>query len=74
MKNSRRIYCAKRFGYGKMKVEYTAAKPTRAISGYYSSVQLFTNGMAVRNWLAGQSFSVQYQFGGEWIGVLKLYD
>ena len=35
----------------------------RAISGYYSSIQPFTNGLTVRNWLAGQSFSEQYRFG-----------
>ena len=42
----------------------------RAISGYYSSVQRFTNGMTVRNWLAGQSFSAQYEFG---INVIKMF-
>ena len=42
----------------------------RAISGYYSSIQPFTNGMIVRNWLAGQSFSAQYQFG---LDVIKLF-
>ena len=35
----------------------------RAISGYYSSKQYFTNGMRVRDWLAGQSFEFQTQFG-----------
>ena len=42
----------------------------RAISGYYSSVQPFTNGMIVRNWLAGQSFGAQYEFG---INVIKMF-
>lgn len=42
----------------------------RAISGYYSSVQHFTDGMIVRNWLAGQSFSAQYEFG---INVIKMF-
>ena len=42
----------------------------RAISGYYSSVQPFTKGMIVRNWLAGQSFSAQYEFG---INVIKMF-
>ena len=42
----------------------------RAISGYYSSVQPFTNGVTVRNWLAGQSFSAQYEFG---INVIKMF-
>ena len=42
----------------------------RTISGYYSSVQPFTNGMIVRNWLAGQSFNAQYEFG---INVIKMF-
>ena len=42
----------------------------RAISGYYSSIQPFTDGMIVRNWLAGQSFSAQYEFG---INVIKMF-
>ena len=42
----------------------------RAISGYYSSVQPFTGGMIVRNWLAGQSFSAQYEFG---LNVIKMF-
>ena len=42
----------------------------RAISGYYSSIQPFTNGMIVRNWLAGQSFSTQYAFG---LNVIKMF-
>lgn len=42
----------------------------RAISGYYSSIQPFTNGLTVRNWLAGQSFSFQYQFG---LDVIKMF-
>ena len=33
------------------------------ISGYYGSIQKFTNGMKVRDWLAGQSFEKQYEFG-----------
>ena len=32
-------------------------------SAYYSSVQNFTNGLTVRNWLNTQSFTEQYQFG-----------
>ncbi len=49
----------------------------RAISGYYSSVQPFTNGMTVRNWLAGQSFNAQYDlviFGiGKCLPVMRLF-
>ena len=40
------------------------------ITGYYGSVQSFTNGMKVRDWLAGQSFESQYEFG---INVLKQF-
>lgn len=45
-------------------------KTHRAISGYYSSVQLFTDGMTVRNWLAGQNFRAQYKFG---ISIIKMF-
>ena len=40
------------------------------ISGYYSSIKPFTGGLRVRDWLAGQSYETQYQFG---IDVLKMY-
>ncbi|THF82721.1 hypothetical protein [Cohnella fermenti] len=40
------------------------------ISGYYSSIQPFTNGLTVRNWLAGQSFEKQFDFG---LNVLKRF-
>lgn len=43
----------------------------KPISGYYSSVQPFTNGMIVRNWLAGSSFSSQIEFGKNIIDMLK---
>jgi hypothetical protein len=33
------------------------------VSGYYSSKQGFTNQQGVRDWLAGQSYEQQYQFG-----------
>lgn len=33
------------------------------ISGYYSSKQIFTNGMTVRQWLNTQSYVEQYKFG-----------
>jgi len=35
------------------------------ISGYYSSIQWFTNGLRVRDWIAGQDFQKQYEFGIE---------
>ena len=54
-----------------LKIFMSISKTThRAISGYYSSVQPFTNGMIVRNWLAGQSFNAQYEFG---INVIKMF-
>ena len=40
------------------------------ISAYYSSIQSFTNGMTFRNWLAGQSFKTQYEWG---IKVLRMF-
>ena len=40
------------------------------ISAYYSKVYDFTNGLRLRDWLAGQSFEVQYQFG---LDVLKMF-
>jgi hypothetical protein len=42
----------------------------RKISGYYSSIDTMTGGKRVRDWLAGQSFEFQYDFG---IDILKRY-
>jgi hypothetical protein len=39
------------------------------ISGYYSSKQAFTEGKTVRDWLAGQSYEKQFEFG-----IQKLID
>ena len=33
------------------------------LNGYYSQAQSFTNGMKLRDWLAGQSFEIQHQEG-----------
>ncbi len=45
-------------------------KATHAnISGYYSSKQVFTGGKTVRNWLIGQSYEKQFEFG-----IQKLID
>ena len=39
------------------------------ITGYYNTKSFdFTSGLSVRDWLSGQSFEVQYEFG---VGVLK---
>ena len=47
----------------------------RLISGYYSTKSFaFTSGLSVRDWLAGQSFEEQYEFGKNVLnrfGVLK---
>ncbi|OPX41900.1 tRNA(Glu)-specific nuclease WapA precursor [Ruminiclostridium hungatei] len=50
-------------------------KATHAqISGYYSSKQAFTGGKTVRDWLAGQSYEKQFEFGMQKLrdfGVIK---
>ncbi len=33
------------------------------LSGHYSSIQPFTNGQTVRQWLSGQSFQQQFDYG-----------
>jgi hypothetical protein len=39
------------------------------ISGFYNTKSFdYTNGLSVRDWLAGQNFQTQYDFG---INVLK---
>ena len=41
------------------------------ISGYYSTKSFdFTEGLSVRDWLAGQSFETQFEFG---LNVLKKF-
>lgn len=40
------------------------------ISRYYSSIQPMSNGMRVRDWLAGKSYDFQYKFG---IDILKKF-
>ena len=42
------------------------------ISGFYSSIPAsgFTNGLTVRQWISGQSFEKQFEFG---MNVLKQY-
>ena len=42
----------------------------RQVSGYYSSVQPFTSGQTVRQWLSSQPFDAQTQFG---LDVLKQF-
>ena len=33
------------------------------INGHYSSIQPYTTGKTVRDWLAGQSFQAQFDYG-----------
>ena len=40
------------------------------VSGYYSSIQPFSNGVPVRKWLSSQSYNTQSNFG---IKTLKMY-
>jgi RHS repeat-associated protein len=42
----------------------------RKISGYYSSKQGYSGNMIVRDWLAGQSYEFQYNFGMEQIAEI----
>lgn len=44
-------------------VEAGAGSVHARITGYYGSIQRFTNGQTVRNWMKGQSFAEQMEFG-----------
>jgi hypothetical protein len=44
----------------------------RQINAFYSSVQPFTGGQTVRQWLSGQSFEAQMQFGLETLERLSV--
>ena len=52
-------------------IELTPSQHSQ-ISGYYSSKPSFTNGLTVRDWLAGQSFETQYQFGIDYLKQLGI--
>jgi hypothetical protein len=43
----------------------------QAKANYYSSIRSFTNGVTVRNWLTGQSFADQYNFGMDILARLQ---
>ncbi len=57
------------------KVSNVKATPNdvhKDISAFYSSKQPFTNGKTVRDWLNGQSYEIQYEFGIEqWEKFMK---
>ncbi|WP_055666124.1 RHS repeat-associated core domain-containing protein [Desnuesiella massiliensis] len=46
-----------------MKLDHGKGSIHAKISGYYSSIQPFTNGQTVRQWLSSKSFEEQYEFG-----------
>ena len=50
------------------------SKTHSKITGYYNSIQEFTDGKTVREWLKGQSYEKQYKFGYDYlkeIGAIK---
>ena len=65
-------------GFSKSQIQSDSNKVTipyethRKISGYYSSKQPFSNGLRVRDWLAGKSFEEQSNFG--WSVILRFLD
>ncbi len=46
-----------------MKLPHGAGTIHARVSGHYSSIQPFTNGQTVRQWLSTQSFQAQYDYG-----------
>jgi len=46
-----------------LKLAHGAGSIHARISGYYSSIQPFSEGQVVRQWLSTQSFEAQYNFG-----------
>ena len=48
-----------------VKIPHGAGKLHNMISGHYSSIQSFTDGMTVRKWLSTQSFEKQLSYGLE---------
>jgi hypothetical protein len=40
-------------------------------ANYYSSIRPFTGGQTVRDWLTGQSFADQYDFGMDALGRIQ---
>lgn len=46
-----------------MKLPHGAGSIHARVSGYYSSIQPFTGGQTVRQWLSTQSYQSQYNFG-----------
>jgi hypothetical protein len=46
-----------------IKLDHGAGTIHAKVSGYYSSIQPFTNGQTVRKWLSSQSYKQQYDFG-----------
>jgi RHS repeat-associated protein len=53
-----------------MKLPHGAGSIHNRLSGHYSSIQDFTNGQTVRQWLSTQSYQAQYDYG---IKMLKQF-
>ena len=54
---------------GQVRLPHGAGSIHNQISGYYSSIQPFTNGLTVRQWLSPMSFQEQYQFGTQTLNL-----
>jgi hypothetical protein len=48
-----------------------SARANQIKANYYSSKQPFTGGLTVRDWLNGQSFRDQYEFGMDVLAQIK---
>jgi hypothetical protein len=46
-----------------VKLQHGAGSIHARISSYYSSIQPFTNGQTVRQWISTQNYQAQYDFG-----------
>ncbi|SHI07731.1 RHS repeat domain-containing protein [Clostridium grantii] len=53
-----------------MKLDHGKGSMHAQISGFYSSIKPFTNGLRVRTWLSTKSFEEQYEFG---MKIIKLF-
>ena len=50
--------------------EHREPSPVHSSPVHSTSIQPFTGGLRVRNWLAGQSYEYQYEFG---LNVIKMF-
>jgi hypothetical protein len=52
-------------------LEPVLARVNQIKANYYSSKQPFTDGMTVREWLSGQSYTDQMQFGRDMLQQIQ---